>query len=74
MAGGMAGRFAEGARFPFRGGWVRRLVRREEALACYGRAKELGMKDTMRHDQYGIVIDANWIEARLKTPFVRPNP
>jgi len=44
---------------------------REEALDCYRKAKDVGMTGTMRHDQYGMVIDADWIEARLKTPFQR---
>ena len=44
---------------------------REAALACYREAKELGIPYPMRHDQYDIVIDEQWIEARLKTPFER---
>ncbi len=47
------------------------LDRREEALARYKEAQTLPFPGAMRHDQYGIVIDEQWIEARLKTPFER---
>ncbi len=47
------------------------LGRREEAVARYKEAQALPFPGTMRHDQYGIAIDAQWIEERLKTPFER---
>jgi hypothetical protein len=47
------------------------LGRREEAVARYKEAQALPFSGTMRHDQYGIVIDAQWIEERLETPFER---
>jgi hypothetical protein len=48
------------------------LGRREEALVWYRKAQEAGFSDSIRHDQYGIVLDARWIEERLHTPFRRP--
>jgi tetratricopeptide (TPR) repeat protein len=47
------------------------LGQREEAVARYKEAQKLPFPQTMRHDQYGIVINAQWIEERLKTPFQR---
>jgi len=47
------------------------LARREEAVARYKEAQGVELPGTMRHDQYGIVIDAQWIEERLHTPFQR---
>jgi hypothetical protein len=47
------------------------LARREEAVARYKEAQGMALPATMRHDQYGIVIDAQWIEERLNTPFRR---
>ena len=47
--------------------------KREEALACYREAKQLGLAGPTRHDQFHMVIDMNWIEARLQTPFVWPS-
>ena len=47
------------------------MGRREEALGCYKEAFEMKPKSYMRHDQYGIKIDIDWIEERLKTPFQR---
>jgi proline iminopeptidase len=45
--------------------------RREEALACYRKAKARGMQHPWSFDQYQIVIDNAWIEERLQTPFER---
>lgn len=47
------------------------LGRRDEALIWYRKAEEAKFGGTMRHDQYGIVIDARWMEERLQTPFKR---
>jgi hypothetical protein len=46
--------------------------KRDEAIACYQQAKQLGLPGVTRHDQFHMVIDMNWIEARLQTPFVWP--
>jgi tetratricopeptide (TPR) repeat protein len=47
------------------------MNRREEALGCYKRALEMKPTSWVRHDQYGIKIDLDWIKERLKTPFQR---
>jgi tetratricopeptide (TPR) repeat protein len=47
------------------------LGRREEALAWYRKAREAGFNGVIHHDQYGIVLDARWIEERLRAPFER---
>jgi hypothetical protein len=47
------------------------LSRREEALEWYRKAQKVTFSGTMQHDQYGIVIDARWIEERLQAPFKR---
>ena len=49
------------------------LDRREEALQQYRRALDMntGEDDYMRHDQYGLIINRDWVEQRLKTPFER---
>ncbi len=45
---------------------------REIALQYYKEALTYDFKGTiMRHDQYGIKINRNWIEERIKTPFRR---
>ena len=45
---------------------------REEAIKCYKQALEHWDPDFwVRHDQYKIKVDRNWIEERLKTPFRR---
>jgi tetratricopeptide (TPR) repeat protein len=46
--------------------------KREEALACYREAKQLGLPGPVRYDHFHMVIDMDWIEARLQTPFVWP--
>jgi tetratricopeptide (TPR) repeat protein len=47
------------------------LERRDEALKCYNDA--LGKSDSlnMRHDQYGIRLNREWVQKRLKEPFRR---
>jgi hypothetical protein len=47
------------------------LGRRAEAVARYQEALKVPGAHTMRHDQYNLVIDKNWVEERLKTPFER---
>lgn len=47
------------------------MNRREEALRCYKEALEMKPTSWVRHDQYGIKIDFDWIKERLKTPFQR---
>lgn len=47
------------------------LGRRDEALAAYRDALSVPGSPTMRHDQYGLVIDKKWAEERLKSPFER---
>ena len=47
------------------------LGERDEALKCYQQA--LGVippEAYIRHDQYGICIDEDWLEQRLATPFI----
>lgn len=59
------------------GGWVWQghvldlLGRGDEALQWYQKAQEAGFSGSIRHDQYEIVLDARWIEERLRTPFER---
>jgi hypothetical protein len=47
------------------------LGRRPEAVVRYEEALRIPGSPTMRHDQYHIVLDKNWVEDRLKTPFER---
>ena len=47
------------------------MNRREEALRCYKEALEMKPTSWVRHDQYGIKIDLDWIKERLRTPFQR---
>jgi tetratricopeptide (TPR) repeat protein len=49
------------------------LERREEALESYQKAHETRFSGSVQHDQYGIVLDARWIEERLRRPFTRVN-
>ncbi len=42
---------------------------REEALKYYREALKNDAGQTMRHDQWGMQINRQWIEERLKTPF-----
>ncbi|UCC39867.1 MAG: hypothetical protein JSV96_19180 [Candidatus Aminicenantes bacterium] len=45
------------------------LGNREEALKYYREALKHDTGRTMQHDQYGMRINRQWIEERLKTPF-----
>jgi len=45
--------------------------RRAEAVAKYKAALAVEGNPTMRHDQYGMVINRKWVEERLATPFKR---
>ncbi|HET6430441.1 MAG TPA: tetratricopeptide repeat protein [Phycisphaerae bacterium] len=45
--------------------------RRAEAVKLYRRALAGATCDSMRHDQYGIVINREWLEQRLQEPFQR---
>src|ERR1017187_4545321 len=47
------------------------LGRRTDAVAAYQEAQKAPGTPSMRHDQYGLVIDKKWVEERLKTPFER---
>lgn len=45
--------------------------RRADAVAKYRAALAIEGNPTMRHDQYGMVINKKWVEERLETPFKR---
>jgi tetratricopeptide (TPR) repeat protein len=47
------------------------LGRREEALERYRKALERGKGLETQHDQYGMTINRQWVEERLRTPFRR---
>ena len=47
------------------------LGRRAEAVARYEEALKVPGAQSMRHDQYNLVINKQWVEERLKTPFER---
>ena len=47
------------------------LGRRTDAVAAYQEALKMPGTPSMRHDQYGLVIDKKWLAERLKTPFER---
>jgi len=47
------------------------LGRRAEAVARYQEALKAPGSPHMRHDQYNLVINKQWVEERLKTPFER---
>ena len=47
------------------------LGRRAEAVACYQEALKVPGSPSMQHSQYNLVIDKQWVEERLKTPFER---
>lgn len=47
------------------------LSRRDEAIEQYRIAQKMRNVGTMRHDQYGLVINQEWVEARLQTPLQR---
>jgi len=47
------------------------LERRDEALHCYNEALGKSANLNMRHDQYGIKLDREWVQKRLEEPFRR---
>jgi tetratricopeptide (TPR) repeat protein len=47
------------------------LDRRDEALKCYKEAMKNVDSLDMRHDQYKMRLNRQWVEKRLKEPFVR---
>ncbi len=47
------------------------LDQREKALEMYRKANVDPFPGTMRHDQYGIAVDKDWVAERLRTPFSR---
>lgn len=47
------------------------LERREEALKCYREAMKSVDSLDIRHDQYGMRLNRQWVEKRLEEPFVR---
>lgn len=47
------------------------LGQRKQALSHYERVLKEGTDFEVRHDQYGMVIDREWVEKRIKKPFQR---
>ncbi|OGD24513.1 MAG: hypothetical protein A2Y69_13425 [Candidatus Aminicenantes bacterium RBG_13_59_9] len=47
------------------------LGRRPEALTYYREALRFDTGQSMRFDQFKIRMDKDWLEERLKKPFVR---
>lgn len=47
------------------------LDRRDEAIQSYQDALKKDTGQTMRHDQYGMAVNRQWVEERLKTPYQR---
>jgi tetratricopeptide (TPR) repeat protein len=47
------------------------LGQRDKALKCYNEALKKSVKREMRHDQYGIRLNKEWVQKRLKEPFRR---
>lgn len=47
------------------------LGRRAEAVGRYEEALKMEGSPNMRHDQYNMTINKQWVEERLKTPFER---
>lgn len=47
------------------------LGRRADAESRHREALAIPGSPRMRHDQYGITLDAEWVSARLVTPFQR---
>jgi hypothetical protein len=48
------------------------LGERAKAIADYTEALKYDEGGSWRHDQYNMVINRQWVEERLKTPFKRP--
>lgn len=59
---------SEGVGLVWQGHILDLLGRRKEAIAAYRKAD--GYEFEMRHDQYGLVLDKSYIQARIETPFV----
>jgi len=55
--------------------WMGHLLdlqkQRDKAVACYKKALEFDTGETMTHSQYGMQINRQWVEERLKSPFIR---
>ena len=49
------------------------MNQRAEAIVCYKQALEMNPTSYVRHDQYGMEIDRDWIQARINSPFQRPD-
>jgi tetratricopeptide (TPR) repeat protein len=47
------------------------LGQREKAIACYKKALEQSGTLNMRHDQYKMRLNRQWVEKRLEEPFRR---
>ena len=47
------------------------LGHRAEALGRYEDALKVPGSPSMQHGQYKLTIDKQWVEERLKSPFVR---
>jgi tetratricopeptide (TPR) repeat protein len=47
------------------------LGNRQKALLCYREALKRDTGNAMQHSQYQMVIDREWVEARMKIPFTR---
>ncbi|MBN2132241.1 MAG: hypothetical protein JW741_22260 [Sedimentisphaerales bacterium] len=47
------------------------LERRDEALRCYNEALGQSADLNMRHDQYGMKLDRQWVQKRIEEPFRR---
>ena len=55
----------------WRGHLLDLLGRRQEAIASYQEALKVPGTPSMEHSQYKLIIDKQWVEERLKTPFDR---
>jgi len=55
----------------WRGHLLDLLGRRPEAVAAYQEALKVPGTPSMEHSQYKLIIDKQWVEERLKTPFER---
>lgn len=47
------------------------LGQRDKAVDCYQKALKMPRVDVMRHDQYHMRLDREWVQSRLKEPFRR---
>ena len=47
------------------------LGQRDKAVGCYQKALEMPEVDEMRHDQYHMRLNRQWVQTRLKEPFRR---